>query len=264
MTDAASKAARGLMRHFNEVESLQVSPKGPNDYVTNADLRAEATLVEMLQKARPGFAFLLEEKGEIAGTDGEHRWIIDPLDGTTNFMHGIPHFCISIGLEKTLPNGKTEIIAGLIMNPATQNVYWAEKGGGAFSNSRRMRVSNNRDLSKLVLATGGASFREKDSPNRFAILRTLAQQVHTVRCQGSAALDLAYVASGKYDGFWQKNLKPWDIAAGVLLVQEAGGRIVEINGGSDFMTSGSILATNGHVGTTLETLIHNTLKQPAA
>lgn len=227
MQAAAQKAARRLLRDFNEVEQLQVSIKGPSDFVSSADLRAEETLREELYKARPGYGFLMEESGASGSDNWTWRWIIDPLDGTTNFLHGIPHWGISIALERRLPDGTAEIACGLVYAPAVDEMFWAERGVGAYLNARRLRVSARRDLRDAVFATG-IPFAAVSGRNRLAFARTLATlmpQVAGIRRFGSAALDLAWVAAGRYDGFWELGLRAWDVAAGMLIVREAGGFI---------------------------------------
>lgn len=240
MLRASERAARSLLRDFNEVENLQVSTKGPGDFVTAADKRAEEIIFEELKKARPDFSFLMEESGFVEGSDPDHRWIIDPLDGTTNFLHGLPHWAISIGLEF-----KGEMIAGLIHDPVKDEIFHAEKGKGAFMRRRRLRVSGRNDLMLATLATG-APRRSKANRDRFireyeAIL-TVAPGL---RRFGAAALDLAYVAAGRFEGFWERDLKPWDIAAGIIIVKEAGGFISDIDDQrKNPIDTGSILATN--------------------
>lgn len=239
MTAAARKAARAMKRDFGEVEQLQVSHKGPSDYVTAADLRVEKTLRDELLKARPKFGFLLEEGGAIEGADPAHRWIIDPIDGTTNFLHGIPHVAISIALEH---NG--EIIAGLVYNPIIEEMYFAERGKGAFLNDRRLRVSSRSDLTQSLLATG-IPFHGRPGHKPFLNqLETVMDKVSGVRRMGSAALDLAYVAAGRYDGYWEVGLQPWDMAAGILLVREAGGYVTTLAGKQDVLAGKDVLATN--------------------
>ncbi len=239
MTGAAQKAARALKRDFGEIEQLQVSQKGPSDFVSAADLRAERTLRTELQKARPKFGFLLEEGGEVKGEDGHHRWIIDPIDGTTNFLHGIPHFAISIGLEMD-----GEMIAGLIFNPIADEMYYAEKGKGAFLNDKRIRVSARASMIDSLIATG-IPFHGRPGHKPFVKqLERVMGHVAGVRRMGAASLDLAYVAAGRCDGFWETGLQPWDIAAGILLVREAGGYITEIDGGKNVLGSGNVLAAN--------------------
>ena len=239
MTAAAQKAARGLKRDFGEVEQLQVSRKGPSDFVSAADVKAEKVLRQELLKARPRFGFLLEEGGEIKGEDGHHRWIIDPIDGTTNFLHGIPHFAISIGLEMD-----GEIIAGLVFNPIVDEMYYAEKGKGAFLNDRRLRVSARDSLADALLATG-IPFRGRPGHAPFlAELERVMPQVAGVRRAGTASLDLAYVAAGRYDGYWEKGLQPWDVAAGILLVREAGGFVSDFDGTKEDLAKGHLVAAN--------------------
>ncbi len=239
MTGAAQKAARALKRDFGEVEQLQVSQKGPSDFVSAADIKAEKVLREELTKARPRFGFLLEEGGEVASADGHHRWIIDPIDGTTNFLHGIPHFAISIGLEMD-----GEIIAGLVFNPIVDEMYYAEKGKGAFLNDKRLRVSARTRLTDSVIATG-IPFHGRPGHKPFLKqLERVMDSVAGVRRMGTASLDLAYVAAGRYDGFWEMGLQPWDMAAGILLVKEAGGFITELDGGKNLLGSGNVLAAN--------------------
>lgn len=237
MAKAVEKAARGLARDFGEVEQLQVSLKGTSDFVSAADLKAEKVLRAELVKARPGFGFLLEEGGEVEG-DGVHRWIIDPLDGTTNFLHGIPHFAISVALEK-----EGEIVAGMVYNPITDEMYSAEKGAGAFLNNRRLRVSARRRLDESVIATGVPHRGRGEHGAFLRQLERVMEQVAGVRRMGAAALDLAYVAAGRYDGFWESDLSPWDMAAGLLLVKEAGGYISGMDDRPP-MVSGGVVATN--------------------
>src|SRR5689334_5976041 len=226
MGNAALKAARGLIRDFGEVEHLQVSVKGPGEFVSTADLKAERTLKTELKKARTGYAMLFEESGAEAGSDPRHRWIVDPLDGTTNFLHGIPHFAISIGLERD-----GEIIAGVVYEPTRDEMFWAEKGVGAYVNDRRIRVSARRQLADAVIGTG-LPFRERgDHPKYLATLARVMVATSGVRRLGAAALDLAYVAAGRFEGFWEYSLSPWDIAAGLLLVREAGGFVSDLSGG---------------------------------
>jgi len=238
MTAAATKAARGLVRDFGEIENLQVSKKGPADFVTTADKKAEEVLVAGLTKARPRFGFLLEEGGKIEGADTSNRWIIDPLDGTTNFLHGIPHFSISIALERD-----GEPVAGVIYEPITDQMFWAEKGQGAYLNGRRIRVSARRRLEESLFATGTPFAGKQDHDRFLSQLKAVMAVSAGVRRFGSAALDLAYVAAGRYEGFWEFGLHPWDIAAGIVLVREAGGFVTDIGGGG-MMESGEILAAN--------------------
>ena len=232
MQNAAQKASKRMLRDFNEVEQLQVSVKGPSDFVSQADLRAEKTLREELEKARPGYAFLMEESGASGSENWTWRWIVDPLDGTTNFLHGIPQWAISIGLQRRLPNGNVELAAGMIYSPVNDEMFWAEKGGGAFLNERRLRVSARRDMKEALFATG-IPFAAVSAPRRRAFehtLGTLMPGIAGIRRFGSAALDLAWTAAGRYDGFWELGLKPWDVAAGVLILREAGGIVTGVDG----------------------------------
>ena len=238
MSAAALKAARGLKRDFGEVEQLQVSVKGPSDFVSTADFKAEKTLREELAKARPGFGFLMEESGETKGRDGRHRWIVDPLDGTTNFLHGIPHFAISIGLEED-----GEMVAGLIYAPVADEMYFAEKGRGAYLNDRRLRVSARRKLEEALIGTGIPFRGHGDHPRYLKTLGAVIGVTSGARRLGGASLDLAYVAAGRFDGFWEFGLKPWDIAAGMVLVREAGGTVGGLTAGDPLQT-GDLLATN--------------------
>src|ERR1700719_3255229 len=232
MGGAALKAARGLIRDFGEVEQLQVSVKGPGDFVSTADLRAEKVLRAELTKARPGYGLLMEEGGGVAGSDPRHRWIVDPLDGTTNFLHGIPHFAISIALERD-----GEIVAGIVYDATRDEMFWAEKGAGAYVNEHRLRVSARRGLGDAVIGTGIPFRGRGDHPSYLAALSAVMSSTAGVRRLGAAALDLAYVAAGRYDGFWEFGLKPWDIAAGMLLVKEAGGFVSDLAGGQTMMAS---------------------------
>jgi myo-inositol-1(or 4)-monophosphatase len=252
MANAAQRASKRLLRDFNEVEQLQVSVKGPSDFVSQADIRAEQTLREDLNKARPGYAFLMEESGASGSDNWAWRWVVDPLDGTTNFLHGIPHWAISIGLERRLTDGSSELVAGLIYAPAVDEMFWAEKGVGAFVNERRLRVSARRDLKDALFATG-IPFAAVAPQRRLAFARTLGSlmpQVAGIRRFGAAALDLAWVAAGRYDGFWELGLKRWDMAAGLLLVREAGGFATDPNG-KDPRDTGDVVAANPHLHPTL-------------
>jgi myo-inositol-1(or 4)-monophosphatase len=242
MVQAALKAGKSLARDFGEVQNLQVSLKGPGDYVSQADRKAEKIVQEELLKARPTYGFAGEESEEIKGTDGAHRWIVDPLDGTTNFLHGIPQFATSIGLER---NG--EIVAGVVYNPATDELFTAEKGGGAFVNDRRLRVSARKNLSDAVIGCG-IPHLGRSMHGRFLVqLRHVMGEVAGIRSFGSASLDLAYVAAGRQDGFWEEGLQPWDIAAGIILIREAGGFSSDLSGGSDMFGSGTFCAGNEHI-----------------
>ncbi len=250
MVRAADRAARGLRRDFGEAEQLQVTPKGPADYVTIADHRAERVLREELLKARPTYALLMEESGAIAGSDPRHRFIVDPLDGTTNFLHGLPHFAISIGLERD-----GEIVAGVVLDPIKGELFWAEKGAGAFLNDRRMRVSSRRRLDEALLATGIPFHGHGDRARFLAELDRAMAATAGVRRFGAAALDLAYVAVGRYEGFWERHLSPWDMAAGVLLVREAGGYVTAIDGAPWRLDGPSLLAANAKLHREIATLL---------
>jgi Archaeal fructose-1,6-bisphosphatase and related enzymes of inositol monophosphatase family len=239
MTSAALKAARGLIRDLGELEQLQVSKKGPADYVSRADRRAEEIVASELQKARPAYGLLMEEAGTVAGTDTSNRWIIDPLDGTTNFLHGIPHFSISIALERD-----GELFAGVVYNPVPDEMYVAERGSGAFLNGRRLRVSSRRKPEESLFATG---IPFKGIADHDLFLRQLQRVMAVssgVRRYGSAALDLAYVAAGRYDAFWENGLHPWDVAAGIVLVREAGGHVTDLTGGKGMLSGSGIVASN--------------------
>lgn len=256
MANAAQKAARRLLRDFNEVEHLQVSVKGPSDFVSQADLRAEATLREELTKARPGYAFLMEESGASGSENWAWRWVVDPLDGTTNFLHGIPHWAISIGLEKRAENGTSEVVAGLIYAPASDEMFWAEKGIGAYVNERRLRVSARRELKEAVFATG-IPFAAATAANRLAFARTLGTlmpQVAGIRRFGAAALDLAWVAAGRYDGYWELGIKPWDLTAGIVMVREAGG-YATAPVGDDPRERGDVVAANPYLHPVLREMV---------
>jgi myo-inositol-1(or 4)-monophosphatase len=242
MAGAAQKASRGLIRDFGEVENLQVSRKGPADFVSAADHAAENTIRAELAKARPRYGFLMEESGEIAGADSSNRWIVDPLDGTSNFLHGVAHFSISIGLERD-----GDPFAGIVYSPIHDEMFWAEKGSGAFLNGHRIRVSARRSMEDSLFATG-IPFKGKEGHDLFLghLKAVMAVSAGVRRC-GSAALDIAYVAAGRFDGFWEAGLNPWDMAAGIVLVREAGGLVSDLGGGPDMMASGNILAANGHL-----------------
>ncbi len=239
MIAAARSAARGLARDFGELENLQVSRKGPGDFVSAADKKAEQVIFEALSKARPGYGFLMEERGAVEGTDRTHRWIVDPLDGTTNFLHGIPHFAISIALER-----EGELIAGVVYDVAKNEMFWAERGAGAFLNDRRLRIAGRTQLSEALFATGIPFLTRGDHPQFMGELARVMAQTAGIRRLGAAALDLAWVAAGRFDGFWERGLAPWDIAAGAVLIREAGGFAKEIDG-HDFVETGSVAAANG-------------------
>jgi myo-inositol-1(or 4)-monophosphatase len=236
------RKARGLIGNFGEVENLQVSRKGAGDFVSEADHQAERILRRELEKARPAYGFLMEESGASPSADGEHRWIVDPLDGTTNFLHGIPHFAISIGLERA-----GDMVAGVVYDPCRDELFWAEKGVGAFLNDRRLRVSGRNRLPDAVVGTGTPFIDHGDHPLFAAEMTAVTKEVAGIRRLGAAALDLAYVAAGRFDAFWERGLDPWDIAAGIVLVREAGGYVSEIEGGHKMFDKRSILAANDHL-----------------
>ncbi len=268
MEKAARKAARGLLHDFGEVEQLQVSRKGPADFVSAADTKAERTLRYELEKARPEFGFILEEGGEVPAKDGEHRWLIDPLDGTTNFLHGIPHFCINIAVEKfqKRPSGKLrrEIIAGMTYDPIRDEMFWAEKGQGAYLNERRLRVSGRTRLAESVIATGIPVQGRSDHQAFLARLATIMDQVASVHRMGSAALDLAYVAAGRYEGFWEDRLNPWDIGPGIILVREAGGYVSQFDGSENMLDTGEIVAANDKLHAELRRILREATPRTAA
>ena len=248
MIGAARKAARTLKRDFGEVENLQVSLKGPANFVTAADRRAEETLRAELAKARPGYGFLGEEGGKHEGTDTTHTWIVDPLDGTTNFLHGIPQFAISIGLERS-----GTIVAGLVYNPITDELFTAERGKGAFLNDKRMRVAARKTLADAVIACGLPHRGRGDLELGLKELGAVQDKVAGLRRFGAAALDLAYVAAGRLDGYWEQNISPWDIAAGIILIREAGGFATDIDGGDAMFTKRNIVVGNEAMHRELQT-----------
>lgn len=240
MIDAARKAAKGLARDFGEIGELQVSKKGPGDFVSAADLKAEQALFEALAKARPGYSFLGEERGLIEGTDKTHRWIVDPLDGTTNFLHAIPHFAVNIALER-----EGVVVAAVTYNPITHDTHWAEKGKGAWlGNEKRLRVAARTRMDEALVGTG-VPFIGKPGHGQFLKeLHQITQRVSGVRRFGAAALDLAWVAAGRLDAFWERGLHPWDVAAGLLLITEAGGKVTNLEGGDYQFGDEGILAAN--------------------
>jgi len=242
MIKAARKAARTLKRDFGEVEHLQVSLKGPANFVTAADRRAEETLHEELLQARPGYGFLGEEGGRREGSDKTHTWIVDPLDGTTNFLHGIPHFAISIALQR-----EDTIVAGLIYNPANDDLVTAERGKGAFLNDQRLRVAGRKRLADSIVACGLPHRGRGDLVLASRELAAVQEKVAGLRRFGAAALDLAWVAAGRYDVYWERDLAPWDIAAGLILVREAGGYVTDLKGGEAPHVTGNVIAGNEDV-----------------
>jgi myo-inositol-1(or 4)-monophosphatase len=239
MTDVAGRAGRKLNRDFRDVEHLQFSKKGPADFVSVADHKSEEIIYDRLMEARPGYGFLMEERGIVEGTDKSHRWIVDPLDGTLNYLHGMPHFAVSIALER-----EGELVAGVVYNPATDEMFHAEKGRGAWLADRRLRVSGRQHLDESVIATGMPWVGMKGHARYLKELHQIMPHTAGIRRMGSAALDLAWVAAARFDGFWERGLKSWDIAAGIVLVREAGGFIAEIDGGDDVLGTGNIAGGN--------------------
>jgi myo-inositol-1(or 4)-monophosphatase len=242
MTSAARKAGRKLIRDFGEVENLQISLKGPADFVSVADQRTERILVEELQKARPGYPILTEEAGLIDGPDKSHRFIIDPLDGTTNFLHGIPHFAISMALER-----EGQLVSGVIYNPIVDEMFTAERSHGAYLNNKRLRVAARKELKTCLSATGIPFLgrgTEDEHTSFMNELRSVVEITPGIRRFGSAALDLAWVAAGRYDAFWEHGLKPWDLAAGILMVREAGGVVTDLDGRDRVLQTGDVLVAN--------------------
>ena len=242
MVKACRKASKTLIRDFGEIENLQVSIKGPGDFVTASDKKVEKILIDELQKARPNYSIISEEIGKI-NNDDSSKWIIDPIDGTANFLHGIPHFAISIGLEQD-----GEIICGIIYDPIKDEMFIAEKGNGAYLNNQRIRVSSRSNLKNCIIFTGGP---KKESQNIELSLKEYnnfsSKVLIPIRKLGSAALDMAYVAAGRCDGFWQRNLSYWDIAAGIILVKEAGGFITDFKGNNEYIENKTILVTNSRI-----------------
>lgn len=242
IVDAVMKAARGLKRDFGEVENLQVSRKGPSDFVSAADRKSEEVLYEALAKARPGYGFKMEERGIVEGADKSHVWHIDPLDGTTNFLHGIPQFSISVGLERD-----RQIVAGVVYDLIKDELYVAERGQGAFLNNRRLRVSARTDLADCLIACGVPFLGHGNHPEFLRELAAVMARTAGVRRMGSAALDLCAVAAGRCDGYWERNLSSHDIAAGVVIVREAGGFVSDADGGERILEKGSVIAGNESV-----------------
>ena len=242
MVKACRRASKTLIRDFGEIENLQVSLKGPGDFVTNCDKKVEKILIDELLKARPSYSILSEEIGEI-NNDDSFKWIIDPIDGTSNFLHGVPHFAISVGLEHN-----KEIICGIVYDPIKDEMFTAEKGNGSYLNNQRMRVSSRSKLEDCMIFTGGP---KREAKNRELALKEYykfsIKLLTPIRKLGSASLDMAYVAAGRCDGFWQRNLNYWDIAAGIILVKEAGGFVTDFNGENEYIQNKTILATNAKI-----------------
>lgn len=256
MERAARKAGAKLRRDFGEVEHLQVSKKGPADFVSKADQRSERILYDELKHARPGWGFLLEEGGDIPGDDDKPRFVIDPLDGTTNFLHGIPHFAISIAAQERRPGGGWgAVTSALVYQPVTDESFWAEKGRGAWLHDRRLRVSARRNLDEAVIATGTPYAGHGDIALWGRIYDTLAPEVAGFRRFGAASLDFAWLAAGRYDGFWETDLEPWDVAAGQLLVREAGGFVTDFRGGDQTIERREFLAANDQLHSRLHKMI---------
>jgi myo-inositol-1(or 4)-monophosphatase len=250
MVQAVLKAGRGLARDFGEVENLQVSLKGPGDFVSAADRRADKTLIAELEKARPTYGFLTEESGDIEGSDKGNRWIIDPLDGTTNFLHGIPLFAISVALER---EGK--VVAGVIYNPVLNELYTAERGSGAFLNDRRLRVAARKGLPEAIVGTGVPHLGNPAESGEAELTRRLNQRTAGMRCMGSASIELAWVASGRYDAYWHYRLQPWDFAAAALMIREAGGTVSDGAGRDKLNERGPVLAGNQAIHAELVNLL---------
>jgi len=252
MIKAARKAGRALVKDFREVENLQVSSKGPGDFVTKADRESERLIKEDLMTGRPTYGWLGEETGAADGADPTRRWIVDPLDGTTNFLHGMPHWAVSIALEH-----KGEIVSGVVYDAAKDELFWAEKGAGAWMNDRRMRVSGRRVMQDAVFGTGVPFGAKKTLPAMLGDLARLMPACAGVRRWGAAALDMAYVAAGRFDGYWERELHAWDIAAGILLVKEAGGMTGPIRDGDNPLETGDILCCNDALFTPFSKIIRN-------
>lgn len=250
MVQAATKAGRSLSRDFGEVQQLQVSVKGPSGYVTQANVNSEKIVREELMKARPTYGFVSEEKEDVKGTDGTHRWIVDPLDGTTNFLHGLPYFSVSIALERG-----GELVAAVVYNPATDELFTAEKGGGAYMNDRRLRVAGRKKLTDAMV-TCSVPHLGRGNHGKFLIqLANVMREVAGVRGFGTPSLDLAYLAAGHVDGYWEEGLSAWNIAAGMVLIREAGGFTYEADGGINMLETGSVVAGNEHIQKTLSEVI---------
>ena len=252
MLKAARRAGKSLVKDFREVDNLQVSTKGPGDFVSKADREAERMIKEDLMGARPTYGWLGEESAPEAGADPTRRWLVDPLDGTTNFLHGMPHWAVSIALEH-----KGEIVSAVVFDAAKDEMFWAEKGAGAWMNERRLRVSGRRQMHEAVFATGVPWGAKKTLPASLADLARLMPSCAGVRRWGAASLDLAYVAAGRYDGYWEREMYPWDIAAGILLVKEAGGIVQAVRDGDDILESGTVMCANDPLFAQFSKIIRN-------
>ncbi len=255
MIKAARAAGTALSRDFVEVEHLQVSRKGPADFVSNADHRAEEIIYEQLKKARPGYGFVMEERGIVEGTDKTNRFIVDPLDGTLNFLHGQPHYAVSIALERD-----GELLTGVVYDVAKNEIFWAETGRGCWLENRKLRVAARTSMDEAVVATGTPWLGKSEAEHQtfWREIAAMTPYIAGIRRYGSAALDLAYVAAGRFDGFWERGLKPWDIAAGIVLVREAGGVVSEIDS-KDVLKTGNILAANVDLHPKLETQLRKSV-----
>ncbi|WP_375290014.1 inositol monophosphatase family protein [Qipengyuania sp.] len=262
MEKAARKAGNRLRRDFGEVEHLQVSRKGPADFVSKADMRSERTIYDELTAARPGWGFVMEEAGTIEGEEGQPRFIVDPLDGTSNFLHGIPHFAISIAVQEPKLDGSGwgDVVAGVVYQPVTDETYWAEKSRGAWLHDARLRVSGRRHLSEALIATGIPYGGHGDFGEWARIFGAIGPQVAGIRRFGAASLDLAWVAAGRFDGFWESDLADWDTAAGCLIVREAGGFVSDYRGRSMPIHSRQVLAANDALHSRLHKILAGSLK----
>ncbi len=248
---ACEKASKSLIRDFGEIENLQVSIKGPSDFVSSADKKVEKTLIRELEKARPDYSFLSEEIGKIDKKNKNYKWIIDPIDGTLNFLHGIPHFAISVALEK-----EKEIVCGAIYDPIKDELFFAEKNQGAFLNNQKIRVSKRKTIKDCMLLTGGPSSKSNNKQISLQEYEKISNTITSpLRKMGSAALDMAYIAAGRADGFFQRNLNYWDVAAGLIIVREAGGIISDFSGTKEFVEKKNIIATNSYINKDLVNLL---------
>ena len=250
LTKACMKASRSLIRDFGEIENLQVSTKAPGDFVSSSDKKTEKILIDELRKAHPEYGIVTEESGIINKSNNKNRWIIDPIDGTLNFLNGIPQFAISIGYEENY-----EIKCGIIFNPITNEMFFAEKGNGAFLNNSRIRVSNKKKIEDALLVTGGPKQSSKIKEKIFQEYVDISKKVSNVRKFGSAALDMAYVASGRFDGFWQRELNYWDIAAGIIIIKEAGGFVNFFEEDKQNPLKKNIIASNSNIHEKLKDLV---------